>query len=238
MDFGQYPTRSAGLSGFSRGGTNTISLLCASVSTVCRPVGLLEGKQRQWIHFNGSADSTCMYVASRTSKWMGWLFTRFLLRGAAIRVIIDTNRWGKLHKQGKTSILSRLFPASVTDGIGCVFQNGEFPWLYDVTKVVDFIEEEKAFFFSFKHTPALGNNPKIARRWVRWSEIDLRSITILLKWTRANCHFTVHTITSITHWNVLGAAFGHNGMRINLYSTWCDVTVVLSHLYASVLVSQ
>lgn len=64
--------------------------------------------------------------------------------------------------------------------------------------------------------------------WSICSWMDLERMTASFKYVSTNCHFTVDSIISITHWNVLGAFFRPNHRDLNLYSPWCDVNAVAS----------
>lgn len=67
---------------------------------------------------------------------------------------------------------------------------------------------------------------------------NFEEITMRSTYTMANCHLTVERKMSIVHWNAPGALRNPNGLRMNRYSLWCMVKVILSPSASSISICQ
>lgn len=100
------------------------------------------------------------------------------------------------------------------------------------------VPTKKNHFFIFSDRPSLDHRPRSGFIWSKSSSTDLEKMEISYEYTRANCHFIVDSMMPITIWNVLGAFFRRSCNPRNLYSLWCDITVIVSLLQSSISICR
>lgn len=64
------------------------------------------------------------------------------------------------------------------------------------------------------------------------------NITMLYRYTKGNCYFTVLRVTSIGRWNVNNVLFNPNSVLVNSNSTWCDTNVTFHQSLLAIWTGQ